>query len=125
MYFPNYKVILSFDAVVIEDRPGCVHKPMCTCVCVSVCLLCVYEHTCALMHSWCVCVPSWCMSVQAWVCLWRVGACVHILLCMHGCLLCVQVYMCACTYTNSYGDGCACYARLLASNLAGEHYDTV
>lgn len=69
MYFPNYKVILSFDAVVIEDRPGCVHKLMCTCVCVCVCLLCLSEHTCAWMHSWCVCV---------YLC----GAC----LCKHGCV---------------------------------------
>lgn len=123
MYFPNYKVISSFDAVVIEDRPRCVHKPKCTCVCICVCCVCMSTHVHGCIAG--VCVSSWCMSVQAWVCLWKVGVYVHILLCMHGCLLFVlSVHVCM-TYTYSYGDVCACSVCLLASNLAGEHYDTV
>lgn len=68
MYFPNYKVILSFDAVVIEDRPGCVHSRCAhVYVCVSVC---------------CVCMSTDVHGCIAGVCVYLHGAC----LCKHGCV---------------------------------------
>lgn len=59
IYFIYYKVILSFDAVVIESRPGCVHKPVCVCehiyACMGVRLCCVYLEdgvcTCACAYT--------------------------------------------------------------------------
>lgn len=64
IYFPNYKVILSFGALVTEGRPGYVHKAMC---------LHVYAHAHAHMYACCMADMCTCMGMCVQACVWGLG----------------------------------------------------
>lgn len=92
IYFPNYKVILSFGALVTEGRPEYVHKAM---MCLRVCVR-AHSH----MYACCMAGMCTCMGACVQACVGGLGVCVHV--------CCVSKRACV-----------ACAARLLASSPAG------
>lgn len=92
VYFPKYNLILSFDAVVTEGRPGWIHKPLCVHV------VCVRTHTQTSMAGVCTYIGA-CLCKHGCICWWR--GMFTSLLCVHGCVY-ISVHVCMDVYITVY-----------------------